>query len=106
MNSQITHSSHKEAQPLYSASIPSSMALLLIEKHGPLMNHDVVATLLGRKSTALRNIINDALHGRHCVQPWIEKVLEARTKMGRKVLFKTALIADLVTPGFVLGGRD
>lgn len=61
----------------------------LLEKHGPLMTLDALAALLDRSVGGIRlGLRTDA--------PWATQLKQARRKVGRRVYFRTSLVARLV----------
>jgi hypothetical protein len=62
---------------------------MLLEKHGPLLTIAQVAQLLNRSPNGLRVTLRAR-------GPVSEKLSGARVKLGRRVHFKTHLIAQLI----------
>lgn len=61
----------------------------LLEKHGPLMTLPAVAALLDRSVGGIRL-------GLRSNAPWAMQLRQARRKLGKRVYFRTSLVAALV----------
>lgn len=64
----------------------------LIERHGPLMTIGAVAEILSRSPEGLRFTMRG-------VSPLARALRAARVKIGRRILFRTAAVAELIDRG-------
>jgi len=64
----------------------------LIERHGPLMTIGAVAEILSRSPEGLRFTMRGA-------SPLAQALRAARVRIGRRVLFRTAGVAELIDRG-------
>lgn len=71
----------------------------LVELYGPMMELGDLALVLRRNRNSIRSAVSKAEREEGASSDWAIKLAKCKTRVGKKIMFRTRVVADLLETG-------